>query len=1288
MSTVFEDLGVVEQIVGAPVAISPDGQETFLIPGDQVKVGWTIQTDDQSSLTVQVPNGARFDIGRNSDFVLSEGEATDQLLVQVADESIAPTDADLLDAELIQALIAAGADPTAIAEATAAGPAAGAPGSGVGGTSTNQVSSAGVSTTPGTDFATQGSGPAFLAAATQNQNLAPVGEDISIALTEDQGDGTPFALFGGTILVSDPDNLTPDLSVSFVVPEVGGVFSLPDGTVLEPGPVAIAGNDFNGLLFTPTENGNDVENDGPIVIEYLVTDPEGASDPGTVTVTIEPVNDAPEIHEAGETLPSAPELSGVDSSLTADITEDEGGGDPDVDSSEPGYVTLTVDENGLPNLNGESETEEGEQREFYQRTGTVEVFDVDSPDTVDLQVTGVQVLDVVPSEEGATTQISDRVTEQDLAEILSWITLSSSAAVAEGDYQGQVDWTFLAPVSDQGPDESTEEGQSTELEDLSGGFERTFDFLADGEQLQIVYDLQANDSADGVPNGTSDTAQIVITITGTNDAPVISVGEDNSTAVTLNEDEDTDSETEGQQSVGTGTLTVTDVDFTDSVTVSASGPTVDTTSESGEELVALFGDLTELFTVSPSEVIGENATTGQVTWTFDGSTLPLDALAAGEEVTLTYAVTVTDETGETATQNVVVTVTGTNDAPTSENFSVNLENGFADINFDPHVADVEDDFLPDDGRVLDEVRIDGLPTFGTLIDNDGNPISAGDMVSLDEVTYVANPTIDLSDEVSGGFALGYTGGDAGASLDNWGVDNGGVREYDLGGVTVTTSVSAGTLTQYNNDEGDGGHIGNGIADDSGQGLNQGDLLTVDFGGVGVTSVNLGLDGLGGHFGPGGSSATVTVVYADGSAETFDYNKANGGDDEFLAVSLTAGSDNPIASLQFTTTEGGGFTGSNWELRYVEVPSNSIVLDDTFTYTPEDSDGAFGNTSTVTINGLESFDNTPPTISQGGPKLMGGLLSEFYVSDSQIGNLEQFKQLIADNDPEALFISTGLSYGLGYGDVGQGTNLEGFLNDDAASLTVGADQRPDSNDAGVRIFGDVSLNAGTYVLKVRADDGFEINIGGQTVAGHPNNQAPKTSYHEFTLTEGGALPIEVLWWDQGGRYVLEVDIAEGSIGDSDLDFQAFAHSEQSPWCHQLVETNSGLVTMGVLDIGDINAAQVVTVSLGEEDPTVVSDWDGATGIDFSGMLNLVGDSNVLDHSETADQMYYVFDSGSEAFDGLDYGETITVTYQVFATDGGATTEGSISVEIQGTNDKPAFSVSPVTRLVLKRTAHWW
>ena len=623
-------------------------------------------------------------------------------------------------------------------------------------------------------------------------------------------------------------------------------------------------------------------------------------------------------------------------------------------------------------------------------------------------------------------------------------------------------------------------------------------------------------------------------------------------------------------------------------------------------------------------------------------------------------------------------MTGTNDAPTSENFSVNLENGFADINFDPHVADVEDDFLPDDGRVLDEVRIDGLPTFGTLIDNDGNPISAGDMVSLDEVTYVANPTIDLSDEVSGGFALGYTGGDAGASLDNWGVDNGGVREYDLGGVTVTTSVSAGTLTQYNNDEGDGGHIGNGIADDSGQGLNQGDLLTVDFGGVGVTSVNLGLDGLGGHFGPDGSSATVTVVYADGSAETFDYNKANGGDDEFLAVSLTAGSDNPIASLQFTTTEGGGFTGSNWELRYVEVPSNSIVLDDTFTYTPEDSDGAFGNTSTVTINGLESFDNTPPTISQGGPKLMGGLLSEFYVSDSQIGNLEQFKQLIADNDPEALFISTGLSYGLGYGDVGQGTNLEGFLNDDAASLTVGADQRSDSNDAGVRIFGDVSLNAGTYVLKVRADDGFEINIGGQTVAGHPNNQAPKTSYHEFTLTEGGALPIEVLWWDQGGRYVLEVDIAEGSIGDSDLDLQAFAHSEQSPWCHQLVETNSGLVTMGVLDIGDINAAQVVTVSLGEEDPTVVSDWDGATGIDFSGMLNLVGDSNVLDHSETADQMYYVFDSGSEAFDGLDYGETITVTYQVFATDGGATTEGSISVEIQGTNDKPAFSVSPVTR----------
>src|SRR5438477_12573689 len=56
-----------------------------------------------------------------------------------------------------------------------------------------------------------------------------------------------------------------------------------------------------------------------------------------------------------------------------------------------------------------------------------------------------------------------------------------------------------------------------------------------------------------------------------------------------------------------------------------------------------------------------NASTGVWTYTLDNAAH--QSLAAGETHTETFAVTVTDDFGATATQNVVLTVTGTNDAP-------------------------------------------------------------------------------------------------------------------------------------------------------------------------------------------------------------------------------------------------------------------------------------------------------------------------------------------------------------------------------------------------------------------------------------------------------------------------------------------------------------------------------------------------------------------------------------------------------------------------------------------------
>ena len=55
---------------------------------------------------------------------------------------------------------------------------------------------------------------------------------------------------------------------------------------------------------------------------------------------------------------------------------------------------------------------------------------------------------------------------------------------------------------------------------------------------------------------------------------------------------------------------------------------------------------------------------GTLSWVYDVSSVDLDFLAAGEIVELTYQVTVTDELGATATDEFVVTINGSNDAPT------------------------------------------------------------------------------------------------------------------------------------------------------------------------------------------------------------------------------------------------------------------------------------------------------------------------------------------------------------------------------------------------------------------------------------------------------------------------------------------------------------------------------------------------------------------------------------------------------------------------------------------------
>ena len=141
----------------------------------------------------------------------------------------------------------------------------------------------------------------------------------------------------------------------------------------------------------------------------------------------------------------------------------------------------------------------------------------------------------------------------------------------------------------------------------------------------LTYTVRATDSPSG---GTGDKT-VVITVTGTNDVPVISLGTGDSAAAGISETNAT--------LTASDTLTITDLDYSN--TVAATVPTVTVVSGRTNNIANLLSMLT-VSPASPSKVIGSTATTGTLTWTFSSGSQYFDYLEKDETLVLDYTVLV------------------------------------------------------------------------------------------------------------------------------------------------------------------------------------------------------------------------------------------------------------------------------------------------------------------------------------------------------------------------------------------------------------------------------------------------------------------------------------------------------------------------------------------------------------------------------------------------------------------------------------------------------------------------
>ncbi|WP_333005084.1 Ig-like domain-containing protein [Vibrio coralliilyticus] len=301
--------------------------------------------------------------------------------------------------------------------------------------------------------------------------------------------------------------------------------------------------------------------------------------------------------------------------------------------------------------------------------------------------------------------------------------------------------------------------------------------------------------------------------------------------------------------------------------------------------------------------------------------------------------------------------------PEAEDFDAKLDaNGNATILFNSedaeqdHIADNEDDATNTPvGVVITELPESGQLYYGDqLIDADDLTTFTSEGEVLQQGTIFSDPNLIRyeNDAESTGFVLGVKeapdgmgGGASQSNFLNWGEPvqgNAGQRvlTFDNGdSITITSSGQA--LTQYFGQP-SAGHIGYGLAVGNDGGLQQGETITIDFAQRPSTSVEVGLDGLGGWFEDGHEFETTAIVQAkldDGSIIEVPVSKETSGNtDLFHVVTIDAPEGRQIEEL-IVTTEGPG----NWELRYLETSSN-----DTFDYRAVDSDGNYSDEHTVTL----------------------------------------------------------------------------------------------------------------------------------------------------------------------------------------------------------------------------------------------------------------------------------------------------------------------------------------------------
>ncbi len=851
--------------------------------------------------------------------------------------------------------------------------------------------------------------------------------------------------------------------------------------------------------------------------------------------------------------------------------------------------------------------------------------------------------------------------------------------------------------------------------------ETALDFLDEGEVVTAVFTVTVTDD-----DHASATQDVTVTITGANDAPVITAGPD---TASLNET--------NAALTTSDSLTVTDFDTTDMVTASRT-VAVSGTSNLSDSAAPSGADLLAMFTVSPTTILDSSTNTATLNWNFHSGTESFNYLATGETLVLTYTVTAADDDASASdTETVTITITGTNDAPVitdgPDTVSLNETNAAITTNDSLTVTDVDttdvvtasrtvvvsgtsnrsDPAAPSDADLLAMFTVspttilDGSTNTATLDwdFNSGtelfNYLTTGETLVLTYTVTTADDDGSASDTETVTITIIGTN-DAPVITD--GPDTVSLNETNA---ALTTSNSF-TVTDFDTTDvvtASRTLAVSGTSDRSDSAApSDADLLAM-FTVSPTTILN-------------GSTNTATLNW-DFNSGTDPFNYLTDGESLILTYTVTA-TDDDAALASDTETVTITITGTNDAPVITDGPdavslnetNAAITTNDSFTVTDVDTTDVVTASRTVVVSGTSNrSDPAAPSDAD--------LLAMFTVSPTTIlnGSTNTATLNWDFNSGTELFnyLADGESLILTY--TVTATDDDAALASDTETVTITI---TGTNDAPVITDGPNAVSLNETNAAITTNDSFTVTdvdttdvvtasrtvvVSGTSDRSDPAAPSDADLLAMFTVSPttilDGSTNTATLDWNfhsgtesfnyltTGETLVLTYTVTaaddDGSASDTETVTITIIGTNDAPVITagpdtaSLNETNAALTSAGTLTVDDVDTTDVVTASSSLAVSGTSDRADAAAPSDGELLAMLtVSPTTILDETQNTAALTWDFNSGAETFDYLATGETLILTYTITATDDDGTalsdTE-TVTVTITGTNDAPIITDGP-------------